>query len=485
MNFGNSGNFRNFGAIVMAAGLGTRMKSELPKVLHPLCGKPMIGHVLDLLVKAKAKKVAIVVSYGKEEVMGYVREAFSKQVTSKTFVFVDQKKPLGTGHAVLKTEAVFKSFSGPIVILSGDVPALSLETVKKLLAFHAQGNTELTLTTAILDTSIPYGRVIRDMDEKVVSVIEAKDASAKELQVTEMNMGLYVANAHVLFSSLKKVKPNNAKHEYYLTDIVSLVDNKAAFLIENAEEVMGINSRDELSKREAFLREKINRHWMIEGVTLRDPKTTYIGVNVVLGSDVTIEPGVSLQGRTRIQSGSTVGEGSVVRNSQIGKQVTIKEYCVVDTSVIEDFAIVGPFARIRPESRMRKYSRVGNFVELKKTVLGEGSKANHLTYLGDAVIGKEANIGCGVITCNYDGGIKYDGKAKTVIGDKSFVGSDCQLIAPVTLNKGSYVASGTTVTQNVPPDSLVIARAPQVTKKGYMKKIWARANKEKNKRTKK
>src|SRR3989338_633244 len=465
----------DIGAIVMAAGLGTRMRSQTPKMLHPLCGKPLIGHVLDLLIQAKVKKAAIVVSHHKEEIITYVK----KQYPKAPFIFVDQKTPLGTGHAVLKTQHLFKNFKLPLVILSGDVPGLTLATLKAFVEAHVSSKKELTLATAILEASYPYGRVVRDFHDHVVKMVEAKDATEEELKISEMGVGLYCVNVEPLFQSLKKITPNNAKKEYYLTDMVGLIESKHAFVIQQKEEVMGINTREELSRHEKIFREKINQAWMLKGVTLLDPQTTYIDSEVKLSEDVLIYPQVHLYGKTTIGKNTMIKTGSVITDSHIGAQVTIKEYSVIEESTIEDQAIIGPFARLRPETKVKKRARVGNFVELKKTVLGDESKANHLTYLGDATIGKDVNVGCGVITCNYDGGLRYSGKAKTVIGDKSFIGSDCQLIAPLTLQKGSYVASGTTVTENVPKDSLVIARVKQMTKKGYMKKLWARSKKRK------
>lgn len=467
----------NLGAIVMAAGLGTRMKSDIPKVLHPLCGKPLLGYVLDLLLQAKVKKIALVISHHKEQVQAFVSEVYPRALKGKNplIVFVDQKKPQGTGHAILVTKKVFENFAYPIAILSGDVPGLSLKTFEAMIRSHEDAQAELTLASAILDPSYPYGRVLRDKHNNVTGMVEVLDATEEQRQIQEMGVGLYCVNPQSLFLALKQLTPDNAKKEYYLTDIVKFIEKKQATVVQNKEEVLGINNRYELAQYGKIFRQAINKKWMLEGVTILDPETTYIDAQVKLAQDVVLEPHTHLYGKTSVGEGTTIGVGAIIQNSVIGAHAHIKSYTVIEESKVDDEAIVGPFARLRPESHVKKRARVGNFVELKKTVLGEDSKANHLSYLGDAVIGKDVNVGCGVITCNYDGGLRYSGKAKTKIEDHVFIGSDCQLIAPVTLKKGAYVASGTTVTQNVPPDSLVIARTPQITKPHYMKKLWARA----------
>ncbi len=465
----------NIGAIVMAAGLGTRMKSHVPKVLHHLCGKPLLFYTLDLLKKAEARKVAIVVNHKKEEIIKTVEGHYNKNL----FTFVDQKKPLGTGHAVLMTEKVFKNFKSPIVILSGDSPLLSFETLCRFVTHHTQRGMDLTMGTCLLNPSIPYGRIIHDESGRVTQIIEAIDASPEELQIREMNIGLYCAESTALFNALKNIRPNNKKGEYYLTDIAKMISKNSKFCIEKKEEVLGINSRVDLANMERYMKEDMNQKWMEAGVTIIDPQTTYIDPEAKIGRDVILHPQTHIKGKTTIGEGTTVGIGAILLDAEIGSQVKIEPYTVIEESRVDDYASLGPFARLRPGTHIKSKARVGNFVELKKTVLGEGSKANHLSYLGDAEIGRDVNIGCGVITCNYDGGLRYQGKAKTKVGDKSFIGSDCQLVAPIILSKGSYIASGTTVTKNVPPDSLVIARPEQVTKKGYMKKLWAKAKKKK------
>ncbi|OGQ13786.1 MAG: UDP-N-acetylglucosamine diphosphorylase/glucosamine-1-phosphate N-acetyltransferase [Deltaproteobacteria bacterium RIFCSPHIGHO2_02_FULL_40_11] len=446
--------FGKFGAMILAAGLGTRMKSDLPKVLHPICGQPMLTHIIDQLLSLGVDKIVIIVSHGKEKVI----QAISRD---DKFVFIDQKKPLGTGHAVRQTEKIFKNFKGPVLILSGDAPAITKHTLQAILRAHQATKADLTCATADLPLSTPYGRIIRK-NNKIQEIKEALDCSKNELQIPEMNLGLYCANPHTLFSALQKIKNKNAKKEYYLTDIVQLINFSQAFKLEDARETLGINNRVELAKMNQYMQHKINEKWMLRGVTLVDPNTTYIDASVKIGKDTVIEPGCHLKGKTWIGSGVMLKAGTIIEDSRVETQAT-----------------VGPYARLRPKSHVKKGARVGNFVELKNTTLGENSKANHLTYLGDAVIGKNVNIGCGVITCNYDGNLTYQGKAKTVIGDNCFIGSDCQLIAPLRLQKGTFVASGSSVTNDAPKDSLVIARAKQITKKGYMKKMWVRAKKRK------
>jgi bifunctional UDP-N-acetylglucosamine pyrophosphorylase/glucosamine-1-phosphate N-acetyltransferase len=468
-------------AIVIAAGLGTRMKSELPKVLHPLCGQPLLMYVLDTLFEAKVSKIVVVVNHRKEAVIAALRDRYGipkKQHQKKPpFIVVDQKKPLGTAHAVLVAERYFKDAETTVAILNGDNPSLRPETVKNFFDFHIKNGADLTVASAMLDEKIPYGRIVKNSDGELLKIVEAREADPEQLKIREMNVGLYCASSAPLFSALKKITPDNAKKEYYLTDLIPLMGKKAVYLIENEVEALGINDRYELSQKERYLRDQINKAWMLKGVTMIDPQTTYISPQAGLGTDVVLYPQVHIEGKSVIGKGTTIGVGAIVRDSQIGGGATIKSYSIIEESRVDDGAVVGPFARIRPESHLKKGSRVGSFVELKKTILGEKSKANHLTYLGDAEIGKEVNVGCGVITCNYDGNLRYDGKAKTKIGDHSFIGSDVQLVAPVTLKEGAYVASGSTVTEDVPKDSLVISRVPQVTKKGYMKKMWARAKK--------
>jgi len=466
----------NAGAIVMAAGLGTRMKSERPKVLHELGGRPLLFHTLDLLLEAKVKKIVIVVSYKKEDVISAVKSHYG---SSKHFIFVDQKKPLGTGHAIIVTASKFKGFTAPVFIMSGDVPLLTLKTFQTFYNHHKKNKARITIGSAMLDLSTPYGRLIRDEKGKLTGVIESLDASPAQLKISEMNIGFYCVNGADLFRALKKISPANKKKEYYLTDIVQWIDPKTSFCIENPEEVLGINNRFELHRKERYLAKMTNKKWMLAGVTIKDSNTTYIDKRVKIGRDTILAPQTHLEGKTTIGSGCKIGVGAIIRDSRIGSNVEVKEYTIIENSRVENGAVLGPFARLRPDSVIKKNAKVGNFVELKKTVLGEGSKANHMTYLGDALIGKNVNVGCGVITCNYDGGLRYNGKATTKIGDHSFIGSDCQLIAPLDLKEGSYVASGTTVTDNAPADSLIIARAKQVTKKGYMKKLWRRSAKAK------
>ena len=464
------------GAIVLAAGLGTRMNSDLVKVLHPLCGKPLLFYVLDLLLAAKVEKSAIVVSHQKQKIMEAVKGCYGAH---HPFIFVDQKTPRGTGHAVMKGLGAFKNFKEPIFILSGDVPLLTLKTVRLFYNHHQKEKAQLTVGSAILDKSVPYGRVIRDDSGNLVEVVETIDATPQQRKIEEMNIGLYCAEPEILAREIKKIKPDNKKQEYYLTDIIKWVSQKRVFCVKNSDEILGVNNRFDLYQKEAYVRKAMNKQWMLNGVTLKDPSTTYIDAEVILAKDVVLYPQVHLEGKTLIGQGTVVGVGAIIRNSQIGPHVRVEAYTLIEDSRVDEGAVVGPFARLRPKTHIKKQGKVGSFVELKKTTLGEKSKVNHLSYLGDAEIGKEVNVGCGVITCNYDGGLRFQGKAITTIGDQSFIGSDVQLVAPVHFQRGAYVASGTTVTRDVPADSLVIARVKQTTKKGYMKRLWAKAGKKK------
>lgn len=447
-------------AIVLAAGQGKRMKSKLPKVLHPLSGVPMLFYVLDLLKQAEIEKSFVIIGHQADQ----VAEAVSDRGVSCLL----QDPPLGTGHAVLQAKEALSGFAGPVLILSGDTPLLRAETVKRLWDAHqAAGGTMTLLTTRLADPH-GYGRVIRKKDGAIAQVIEEKDATPDQRAVDEVNTGVYVIEAPFLFDALGEVQPNNQQKEYYLTDLIGIAARRGARLAgveADPEEVIGVNSRADLAKAEAILQKRIAARWMAEGVTIVDPARVRIAPSVEIGRDVILYPGVALEGSTRI------GEGSVIypcriKNSRIGEEVVVKDHCVIEEAEIESGASVGPFAHLRPGTVLRRGAKIGNFVEVKKSELGEGSKANHLTYLGDSVIGKGVNIGAGTITCNYDGQKKY----QTVIEDEVFIGSDTQLVAPVRVGAGALIAAGTTVTQDVPPGALAISRVRQENKEGWTTK---------------
>lgn len=443
--------------IILAAGKGTRMNSERAKVLHEIAGNPMLSYVLDVSRKLGAKKIAVIAGHQADR----VREAFH----GKGIVFVEQPEQLGTGHAVMQAENALSRFKGHILILSGDAPLITSETLKALTGVHETTGAALTILTAEHEDPSGYGRVIRDGKGIIKRIAEEKDASEGEKSVREVNTGIYCVSPDFLFSALKMIKPQNRQKEYYLTDIVRIAvkGNKkvASFKAADFRETMGINSRIELAEAGRILRLRVTKELMLKGVTIIDPSCTYISPSVRIAPDAVIYPGSTISGETSIGRGTIIGPGCMITDARVGEGAGIKAYSIIDNCEIKDHACVGPMAHIRPNSAIEKGARVGNFVEVKKSTLGEGSKANHLSYIGDATIGEGVNIGAGTITCNYDGVRKH----RTIIEDNVFVGSDTQIIAPVKIGKDSLIGAGTTVTKNVPKGSLVLSRVKQVTKK--------------------
>jgi len=469
-----SSSIPGLGVIIMAAGLGKRMKSTLAKVLHPVAGRPMVRYVLDIACGLAEQGVAVVVGHQGADVRKVV-EAVGGQVA-----VAEQTKQLGTGHAVLQARPVFTGVAHRrptrYLILNGDTPLLTEATVRELLAMHDTQGAAVTLLTAVLDDASGYGRVIRHhreewlqgaADNRVQSIVEDKDASPAERSVREINVGTYVVDGEFLFPALDKLDPRNAQGEYYLTDIVQMAVQQgravSALRLRDLDEGLGINSRVQLAEAEGVIRRRIRDRWLEAGVTMRDPASTWIDAEVTIGRDTLLYPNVTLEGRTVIGENTVVHSGSRITDCTIGNRVEILDHCIFRESQVEDDSHLGPFVHLRPGVVVRRKGKVGNFVEMKKTELGEGSKANHLSYLGDATIGKGVNIGAGTITCNYDGYKKF----QTVVGDSVFIGSDVQLVAPVTVGQGSVIAAGATVTQDVPVDALVISRVPQVTREGW------------------
>ncbi len=455
---------KNLAAIILAAGKGTRMKSALPKVLHPVAGSPMLSFTIDLLGSLGAGRVIVVVGHG----AGEVRKAFS----GKGLTFVEQKEQLGTGHAVLAASRALKGFKGGVLILSGDVPLLTGATIKGLLKVKRRGNgkTVLSFITTMLSDPRGYGRVLRDGRGRVTGVVEEKDADLAQRSIGEVNTGTYAVDSGFLFKNIKRLKSANAQGEYYLPDLVSLAVREGfhvnALTSPEPEEVMGVNNRVELARASGVMRQRILDGLMLKGVTIIDPANTYIESGVRVGVDTTVYPNVRLSGATSIGRGSVIEEGVVIKDSSIGAGSLIRSYSIIESSRIGRGVAIGPFARLRPGNTVARGARIGNFVEVKNSRIGPGAKAGHLAYLGDAVIGARANIGAGAITCNYDGAKKYI----TRVGDGAFIGSDSQLVAPVKVGKGAYVGSGTTVTKDVPPGSLVVSRAGEKVIKGWVKK---------------
>ena len=444
--------------VILAAGLGTRMKSRLAKAVHLLAGRPLVQHALDAAQGTGPEKIVLV--------LGHQADVVRKAAEGHRAEIVLQAEQLGTGHAVRQAGEAISSASGPIVILCADTPLLTTRTLQSLIELHAESRAAVTLITATADDPFGYGRVVRGKSG-VMRIIEEKDATPAQRKIMEVNAGIYCFEKKFLLSALDGIGKNNAQGEYYLPDTISLARKKklrvSAFHSEDPSEVMGVNTRADLSNAERVLRRRTNLRWMLAGVTMLDPETTFIGTNVSLGKDVILYPNVRLEGKTSIGEDCTIYPGTRISDSVIAGGVVIKDSCVIEQSDIAAGASVGPFAHLRPGTVLGPRARIGNFVEVKKSVIGEGSKANHLSYIGDATVGKDVNIGAGVITCNYDG----FGKHRTIIEDNVFVGSDAQLIAPVKIGKGALIAAGATITRDVPPEALAISRAPQDVREGF------------------
>lgn len=471
------------GVIVMAAGLGKRMKSNQVKVLHHVAGRPMVLYAVDVALQLAGHRIAVVVGHQADQVRHVIEAGIVDTPGAQSVSIVEQAQQLGTGHAVMQSRPVFSYGGEPrpthYLILNGDTPLLTEATARELLTVHQTQGATVTILTAMLDNPSGYGRVIRrELNQTqqalpssdVLKIVEDRDASVAEKDTKEINVGTYVVSGEFLFEALDKLEPNNAQREYYLTDIVRMAVAQgrrvSAVPLRDPEEGLGVNTRQQLAAAEQVVRQQIRERWLDAGVTMRDPSSVWIDAGVAIGRDTVLYPNVSLEGKTIIGEGTTIRSGVRITDCVIGNHVEILDSCVLSESTIDDDAHLGPFAHLRPGVVVRRKAKVGNFVEMKKTELGEGSKANHLSYLGDAMIAEGVNIGAGTITCNYDGARKH----RTVIGRNVFLGSDTQLIAPVTIGEGSVVAAGTTVTQSVPADSLAIARVQQVNRVGWAAK---------------
>ncbi|UVI33504.1 bifunctional UDP-N-acetylglucosamine diphosphorylase/glucosamine-1-phosphate N-acetyltransferase GlmU [Paenibacillus spongiae] len=452
-------------AIVLAAGQGKRMKSKLYKVLHQVCGKPMLGHVLQTVREAECERTVVVVGHGAEAVQAYVGDGAE---------FVLQEQQFGTGHAVMQTEELLAEEEGTTVILYGDTPLVTAGTIQQLLELHTRAEAAATVLTAVMPNPQGLGRIIRDEAGRVQRIVEQKDCSPEQTAIKEINTGMYCFNNRKLFEALKQVTNDNAQGEYYLTDVLEILNQAGetveAFCAPDFAEGIGVNDRVGLAEAEQLMRERIVRRHQVEGVTVIDPLSTYIEADVVIGSDTILYPGTFLRGRTVIGQDCVIGPNADITNTTIGNEATVK-YSVVVDSEIGNTSAVGPFAYLRPGSKLGAGCKIGDFVELKNAEIGDGSKVSHLSYVGDAKVGKDVNIGCGAITVNYDG---YN-KSLTEIGDDAFVGSNVNLIAPVTIGDGAYIVAGSTITKDVPAGDMAIARERQVNKTGYAEKIRGRA----------
>lgn len=446
--------------IVLAAGKGTRMRSNLAKVLHPLNGEPMICWPVAAAREVGAGKIILVIGHQAEDVQHYF-------AGHSDIVFAVQEEQLGTGHAVACAAPFLVGFRGPVLILCGDVPLIRQETLQEMLIRHRERQATISILTTVLDNPFGYGRVIKREGGRVLHIVEEKDATEEQKNVSEVNAGIYCVEAEFLAQAVASLRNDNAQGEYYLTDIVEMVTERGALCVAHQTtdtlEVMGVNDRVQLATAEAEMRRRINTRLMLDGVTIVDPATTYIDKNVAIGMDTVIHPHVHINGPAEIGAGCLLEPGVIIRKCRLGDRVVVKAGSVMTEAVLHDEVTVGPMAHLRPGTELREHVKIGNFVETKKMVMGEGSKASHLTYLGDATVGRNVNIGCGTITCNYDGVRKH----RTVIEDEVFVGSDVQLVAPVTIGRNSLIAAGATITADVPPDSLAIARSPQVNKVGW------------------
>ena len=440
--------------VILAAGKGTRMKSDLVKVLHSIAGSPMLSYSLDLARSLRPSRLVVVV--------GFQADLVQEKCKAEDVAFAIQKEQLGTGHAVLAGRPALQGFQGNVLILSGDVPLLTEETIKSFLQAHQERQAALSVMTVELENPRGYGRVFRNADGSLLRITEDKDLKPREEEIREINTGIYCVDAGVLFSALSHITPQNAQKEYYLTDIVARASAEKKkvlpFLAKDALEVMGINTRVELALANKGMRRMIAERHMLEGVTLIDPETAYIDREVKIGRDTVIHPNCHLMGKTSLGVGCLIEPGCKIANTQVGNRATIKASSVISECRIEDHVEVGPFAHLRPETLLREGSRIGNFVEVKKSVIGRGTKANHLTYIGDATLGEKINVGAGTITCNYDGQKKHP----TVIEDGVFIGSNTALVAPVKIERNSVIGAGSTITKHVPPDTLAVARGKQV-----------------------
>lgn len=451
-------------SIILAAGEGTRMKSKLPKVLHKIGGKPILDYVITASEKAGIKKNVVIIGHGGEK----VKEDFNH----KNVIFEEQPigegAPYGTGYAV-KQGVNHVSSEDTVIILCGDTPLVTKETISNLKEFHDKGKYDGTVLTAVLEDATGYGRIVRDKNGNIEKITEEKDANEKEKEIKEINTGIYAFKGRLLIEALNELDDNNAQGELYITDVVEILKTKGynlgACIIDDFSDVYGINSKEQLAFCEKVLRKRINTYHMEQGVTLIDPENTYIDQDVKIGKDTVIYPGVFLQGSTIIGEDCTIYSQTRIVNSKIGDNTEI-DSSLIEESEVGNLVHIGPNAHLRPNSILGNEIKIGNFVEVKNSKLGDGVKAGHLAYIGDGIVGKNVNIGCGVIFANYDG----ENKNKTIIGDNAFIGSNSNLVAPVNIGDNAYVAAGSTITEDVSEGSLSIARARQVNKDSYVRK---------------
>ncbi|SCX78697.1 bifunctional UDP-N-acetylglucosamine diphosphorylase/glucosamine-1-phosphate N-acetyltransferase GlmU [Alkaliphilus peptidifermentans] len=443
-------------AIILAAGEGKRMKSRIPKVLHKVCGQTMLGHVIDAANSSNVQESIVVVGHGADA----VKESLPTQVRT-----VLQAEQLGTGHAVMMAYDHIEE-DGTVLVLYGDGPLITEKTLNALMEYHTTGSYKATVLTTDLENPHGYGRIVRDSHNGLDKIVEEKDATEDQKSIKEINSGIYCFSSKDLKEALPMLKNENKQKEYYLTDVLTIIKDAGKkvglFKIEEHEDIMAVNSREQLAQVEEIMRNRINLMHMIQGVTLINPQHTYIEKSVKIGIDTIVYPGVILEGATTIGEDCIIGANTKISNSSIGNSVEVQSSTVTD-SQIDDYAAIGPYAYLRPNSKIGKHVKIGDFVEVKNSVIGDHSKASHLAYVGDAEVGKNVNIGCGVVFVNYNG----KEKNKTIIEDNAFIGSNSNLVAPVTVKEEGYVACGSTITKEVPKGALAIARTKQENKTGW------------------
>ena len=447
-------------AIVLAAGEGKRMKSETPKTLHKVCGKEMINHVIDTLKKCEVEDIDVVIGKGAEKVKEGTKD--------RNVVYSVQDKQLGTGHAVMCAEEFLKGKKGTVAIFVGDGPLITEETVNKLLNYHNEGSFSATILTSIMDNPAKYGRIIRNSNNEVEKIVEFKDCNEIEAKVKEINSGMYCFDIEELLSALSNLNNNNNQGEYYLPDVIEILkgkEKKIGAVDVPVEEITAVNSKGELAIAERIMRKRINEKHMENGVILIDPDNVYINCDVQIGKDTIIYPNNFIEGKTVIKDNCIIYPGCRINDSKIEEDVTIQSSVIIESSIGKN-TTVGPFAYIRPQSVIGNKVKIGDFVEIKKSTIGDGTKISHLTYIGDAEVGEKCNFGCGTVVVNYDGVHKN----KTIIGNNAFIGCNTNLVSPVEVEDDTYIAAGSTITDKVPKNSLAIARARQVNKENWVKK---------------
>ncbi|MGD9496208.1 MAG: bifunctional UDP-N-acetylglucosamine diphosphorylase/glucosamine-1-phosphate N-acetyltransferase GlmU [Armatimonadota bacterium] len=452
---------RPLACVILAAGQGTRMKSELPKPLHQVCGRPMIDHVLTTVGELAAERTVVVVSPGSQRLVAALGEGIT---------VCEQPEQLGTGHAAMCARAGLVGFTGDVLVTYADIPLVTAQTLERLVGQHRAASAAATVLTTELADPAGYGRIVRDRAGGVLAIVEERDATGEQRAIREINTGIYVFDADALRGALERLTPDNEQGEYYLTDAIAILVGDglpvAALSTDDPDEVMGINTRVQLAQAERIARDRVRGALMLAGVTLIDPPSTFIDAGVRVGRDSVVGPGCQLLGATTVGEGCEIRSGVVLRSASIGNAVLLRDHTVIDESTVLDEAQVGPFALVRGGSVVGRDCRVGSSAEMNRSRLGDGSKMQHFSYLGDTTTGRNCNIGAGVITCNYDGYTKHP----TVLEDDVFLGSDTILVAPVTVGAGAYTAAGSVITADVPPGALAVARARQKNIEGWVER---------------